>query len=342
MRVGLVSSAVPLIQGGARFIVDWLHEKLVERGHEVETIYLPFADDPRTVLEQTMAFRLLRLDAFERVITFRPPAHVVRHRCKVVWFIHHIRIFYDLWDTHYRDFPETLATAGLRETIMQADTAALREAHRLFTNSRIVGERLRRFNGLESEVLYPPVAYPEIFTEGTRGDEIVCVCRMEAHKRQHLLIQAMRHVRSGVRLRLCGVASAASYLDELRTLAAPLGARVTIESRLITEEEKAAALASSLAAAYVPYDEDSYGYPTIEAAHARRATVTVADAGGVAEFVQDGVNGLVTVPEPEAVAAAFDHLFLDRALAASLGAAAEATIAARGIAWDQVIARLLA
>ncbi len=152
----------------------------------------------------------------------------------------------------------------------------------------------------------------------------------------------MRHVRSGVRLRLCGVASAASYLAELRTLAASLGRRVTIESRWITEEEKAAALSSSLAAAYVPYDEDSYGYPTVEAAHARRATVTVADAGGVAEFVRDGVNGLVVAPEPEAIADAFDRLFLDRTLAASLGAAAEAMIAERGIAWDQVIARLLA
>ena len=176
----------------------------------------------------------------------------------------------------------------------------------------------------------------------TRGDEIVCVCRMESHKRQHLLIEAMRHVHSGVRLRLCGVASAASYLDELRALAAPLAGRVMIENRWVTEEEKAAALGSSLAAAYVPYDEDSYGYPTIEAAHARRATVTVADAGGVAEFVRDGVNGLVAAPQPEAIAAAFDRLFLDRTLAASLGAAAEAMIAERGIAWDQVIARLLA
>jgi glycosyltransferase involved in cell wall biosynthesis len=342
MRVGLVSSAVPLIFGGGRFIVDWLAEKLIERGHEIETIFVPFDDDPRTLLEQMTAFRLLRLDAFERVITFRPPAHVVRHSRKIVWFIHHIRIFYDLWDTPYRDFPDTLPMRGLRDSIMQADTRALREAHRLFTNSRIVGDRLRAFNGLRSEVLYPPVAHPEIFVDGARGDDIVCVCRMEQHKRQHLLIEAMRHVRTGVKLRLCGVASSAEYLDKLRALAAPLGDKVTIENRWITEEEKAAALASSLAAAYVPFDEDSYGYPTVEAAHARRATVTVADAGGVSEFVRDGMNGFVVATEPQAIAAAFDRLFTDRPLAAALGAAAEATVARLGIEWDHVIARLLA
>jgi hypothetical protein len=36
MKFGLVSSAVPLIQGGGRFIVDWLAPKLVEAGHQVE------------------------------------------------------------------------------------------------------------------------------------------------------------------------------------------------------------------------------------------------------------------------------------------------------------------
>jgi glycosyltransferase involved in cell wall biosynthesis len=342
MRIGLVTSAVPLVSGGARFIVDWLAGKLLEHGHEVETIMIPSADDPDTFLEQMAAFRLLPLDEFERIIAFRPPAHMVRHERKVVWFIHHLRMFYDLWDSPYRGFEDTLAMRGMRESIMAADTRALGEAHLLFTNSRIVGERLRRFNGLASEVLYPPVAHPEIFAEGTRGDEIVCVCRIEHHKRQHLLVEAMTHVRSGVRLRLCGVAAEEAYLARLRALAAPLGGRVVIENRWITEAEKAKVIGASLACAYVPFDEDSYGYPTLEAAHARRATVTLTDAGGVAEFVRDGENGLVVPPEPVAIARAFDRLFDDRIFAADLGAVAETTIAARGIAWDRVIARLLA
>lgn len=345
MKVGLVSSAVPLVFGGGRFIVDWLREKLEERGHRVETVFVPSTESPDTVLQQMAAFRLMRLeDHFERVVTFRPPSHVVRHPRKVVWFIHHMRVFYDLWDTEYRGMPDRAPQRALRSAIMRADTAALREAHRVFTNSRVVGDRLRRFNGVESEVLYPPVLRPEIFAAGDHGDEIVCVCRVESHKRQHLLVEAMRHARTPVRLRLCGVGTNPDYVQSLRRAAAEGGTadRVVIEDRWITEEEKAARLERALAAAYVPFDEDSYGYPTIEAAHARRCTVTVSDSGGVTEFVQDGETGLVAAPEPEAVAAAFDRLHADRALARRLGANAAERVSELGIDWDTVVEKLLA
>jgi glycosyltransferase involved in cell wall biosynthesis len=117
---------------------------------------------------------------------------------------------------------------------------------------------------------------------------------------------------------------------------------LTIEDRWISEEEKAERLATALASAYVPYDEDSYGYPTIEAAHAARCTVTVADSGGVPEFVKDGVTGLNVTPDPTALAAAFDRLHGDRALARLLGEAARAQIGRLGIEWDTVVAKLLA
>ena len=345
MKIGLVSSAVPLVNGGGRFIVDWLREKLEERGHRVEVVFIPTTENPDTVLQQMTAFRLMRLeDHFERVVAFRPPSYMVRHPRKVVWFIHHMRVFYDLWDTPYRGMPDLAPQRALRAAVTRADTAALREAHRVFTNSRVVGERLSRFNGVGSEVLYPPVLRPELFKAGEHGDEIVCVCRVEHHKRQLLLVEAMRHARTPVRLRLCGVGTNPEYVRSLRHAAEEGGAadRVVVEDRWITEEEKAARLEHALAAAYVPFDEDSYGYPTIEAAHALRCTVTASDSGGVAEFVQDGVTGLVAEPEPEAVAAAFDRLYGDRALARRLGASAGARVAELGIEWDTVVAKLLA
>jgi hypothetical protein len=36
-----MSSALPLVQGGARFIADWLDVKLREHGHDVETLHIP-------------------------------------------------------------------------------------------------------------------------------------------------------------------------------------------------------------------------------------------------------------------------------------------------------------
>jgi glycosyltransferase involved in cell wall biosynthesis len=344
MRVGLVSTAVPLINGGGRFIVDWLHIKLREHGHEVETIYLPFTEERDHILPQMAAFRTIDLEShFDRIVAIRPPAHVVRHPRKVVWFIHHLRVFYDLWGTRYCPHADTAANRALRDSIVAADAVALGEAHRLFTNSRVVGDRLRRFNGIDSEPLFPPILTPELFRAGAHGDEIVSVCRVEHHKRQHLLVEAMAHTKTPVRLRLCGASANSVYLGELRESASALGVaeRVTFDFRWISEEEKADALSTALASAYLPFDEDSYGYPTIEAAHAARCTVTTCDSGGVPEFVTHGDNGLVVAPEPAAIADAFDRLYADRALARRMGEAARARVAELGIDWETVIGRLL-
>jgi hypothetical protein len=62
----------------------------------------------------------------------------------------------------------------------------------------------------------------------------------------------------------------------------------------------------------------------------------------VHEFVEDGVNGLVAEPDPKAIAAALDRLYLDRWRTAEMGAAAYDTIGALGIDWDTVIEQLLA
>ncbi|WP_338665651.1 glycosyltransferase family 4 protein [Pararoseomonas sp. SCSIO 73927] len=345
MRIGIVSSAVPLVYGGGRFIVDWLNEKLTARGHQVETVYLPFVEYQDQILSQTAAFRMMKLDDyFEQVITIRPPAHAVRHRRKVVWFIHHLRGFYDLWGTPYGAVPDHAAGRALRDAVMAADNEFLSEARHVFTNSRVVGDRLRRFNGVASDILYPPILRPEMFVAGAYGDEIVSVCRMEHHKRQHLMVEAMAHTRTAVRLRLCGLSMHPAYVEGLRRRALELGVadRVTVEERWISEQEKADRLENALASAYLPFDEDSYGYPTIEAAHAARCTVTVSDSGGVAEFVQDGVTGLMTGPDAAELGAAFDRLYADRALTARMGAAARERVAELGIDWDTTIERLLA
>lgn len=207
-----------------------------------------------------------------------------------------------------------------------------------------MSERLRTFNGLKSEVLYPPVFQPELFYDAGLGDEVVCICRLEEHKRQHLLVEAMALVRTPVRLRLSGVGSSEQYVNRLRTLAAQTGNadRIVIENRWISEDEKVRQLATSLAAAYVPLDEDSYGYPTLEAAHAERPTVVLGDGGGVLEFVQERVNGRVVAPNAGAIATALDELYLDRDQTRRWGKAAGRRIDELGINWDTVIDRLLA
>jgi len=345
VKIALCSSIVPFIRGGGRNIVDWLEIELRKAGHQVEVVYLPTVETPGKIFDQMAAFRLVDLsESADRIICFRPPAYVIPHPHKILWFIHHYRAFYDLWDTQYRTFPDDERHRHLREALRLVDDAALAEAKTIFTNSAVVSDRLRKYNQVESEVLYPPIFEPERFQCVGFNDEIAYVCRVEHHKRQHLLVEAMRYTTTPVRLRLYGASSGPIYSGELiRQISdARLEARVVFEDRWISEAGKVAALSECLAAAYLPLDEDSYGYPSLEAAHSGKPILSTTDAGGVSELVVHGVHGLLASPDPRALADAMDRLYLDRAATKRMGENARARIGELSITWENTLARLLA
>ena len=94
----------------------------------------------------------------------------------------------------------------------------------------------------------------------------------------------------------------------------------------------------ALAVVYVPFDED-YGLVTLEAFLAAKPVVTAEDSGGTLEFVEHGVTGLVTPPDPRAIGEAVASLHGSRTQAEALGAAGRERAVA--ITWDQVIERLV-
>ena len=345
MKLILASSYVPFIKGGGTAIVEWLETKLLQYGHEVETVFLPFVESPDDRLDQMMSYRLLDMsEAADRLIAFRPPAYLLRHPNKVLWFIHHVRAFYDLWGTPYCKLPDDARMRAFRARLMAVDNVGLNESRQVFTNSQIVADRLMKFNQVASEVLYPPVIDSERFYCDGYHPTIVCICRMEHHKRQHLLVEAMRYTQSKARLILAGKSHSGSYPRKLKMMVLKycLQGRVQILDRWISEDEKAKLLSRCAAAAYLPFDEDSYGYPSIEAHHAGKAILTTTDSGGVLELVNDGVNGLIVEPDPRQIAQAIDRLVDTPGLAERMGTTGPARIAELGIHWDHVIRRLTA
>ncbi len=345
MKVVIASSAVPFDHGGGARIVDWLEEALIARGHEVDVLRLPVHSTAADLPKQLVGMRLHDLTGHgDRLITIRTPAHLVRHHDKVAWFIHHHRPSYDQWD-EYRDVADDGSGWEFRRMMHASDEVAFAECRRVFTNSRTMSRRLREHNDVDSEVLYPPVgesAARLLGQGGALGDSVVCVARLVRHKRQLLLARAMRHVRSGVRLVIAG-ASDRRYADEIRSEIADggRGDRVTFLEDVVSEQRKAELLGSALAVAFLPLDEDSYGYSGLEAAMLGRPILTTSDSGGVLELVEDGVNGLVADPDPVSLAAALDRLHEDRHLAERLGAAQAARLAALRVDWDHVVDRLL-
>jgi glycosyltransferase involved in cell wall biosynthesis len=171
---------------------------------------------------------------------------------------------------------------------------------------------------------------------------------MESLKRQSLAIDAMVHVSTDVRLVLVGRGPDEPGLRE-QVERLGVGNRVTFEIG-VSDDRLLQLYREALGVYFGPFDED-YGYVTIEAMRSERPVVTTADAGGVLEFVEDGVDGYVCAAggaaggtsgnaAPREIAARLDRLFDDRDEAARLGRAGRERVAAIG--WDRVIERLLA
>ena len=344
MRVVVATSILPFVEGGGRRISRDLTAALIAVGHEVETIELPFRSDPETLLDQMTAYRLFDVSAAgDLLIAIRTPSQLLDHPNKVLWFIHHERMAYDLWGTRFHAFPPTRDSPRIRDAVVTADNQALRSARHVFTNSRVVKRRIQQYNAVDAEVLYPPLGNADRYRCDSYGDSIFYPSRLAPIKRQDLLIEAMTYVQTDVKLVLAGAAdSNGDEADRLRQLIDRRGVRdrVELHPSWISEDAKIDLFATALAGAYPAFDEDSYGYTTLESCCARKPIVTCTDSGGTLELVRDGIEGLVVPPDARALAEAFDALHSDRERARALGEAARDRLDELGISWQHVVERL--
>jgi glycosyltransferase involved in cell wall biosynthesis len=345
VRILIASTFVPFLKGGGTKIVEDLAQVLRTRGFETEIVLIPFHSAWQDVPAQTLALRLLDVTAggsADRLITIRYPSYALNHPNKVAWFIHHHREAYDLWGTPWSGMPDTLVGRHCRDMMRRSDGLYLGECRKVFTNSRIVADRLRTFNAIEPDgVLYPPLADAAAFRPGPFGDYLFYASRVTPIKRQALAIEALKYTCSEVRLVIGGAPDLPEHLDELRRQIAEagLGRRVQLVGRM-SEGEKAEWMAGCCGALYLAHGEDSYGYVTLEAFHSAKPVITLSDSGGPLEVIEDGINGLVAEPAAEALAAAMDRLWKDREAGRAMGEQARRTLKKYRIDWDHVVENL--
>lgn len=343
MRVLVLNNMAPFVRGGAEELCDHLVRNLRARGAVAEAMRLPFSwTPPERLLDEMLIARSLRLWNIDRVIALKFPVYMVPWDDKVIWLLHQFRQAYDLFDAGLSHIPATPEGDRVREAIRRADDVAFAEARHVFTNSPTTTERLRRYNGVESTVLPPPLNDPELFTGGPSEGYVLAGGRVNAGKRQHLLIRALRHA-PGARLVVAGPPDDPADAEGLRRLAEQEGVedRVCFDLRFVPRAELAALVNGALAVAYLPYDEDSVGYVTMEAFHAGKPVITACDTGGVLRLVQDGATGWVARPDAEALGAALADAAGDPAHAARMGHAAREALAALGLTWPDTLDRLL-
>jgi glycosyltransferase involved in cell wall biosynthesis len=194
------------------------------------------------------------------------------------------------------------------------------------------------YNGISSVPLYHPPLDAEKFYNAPAEPFIFVPSRLEELKRQHLIIKAMKHVRSPVVALLAGEGG---QKPQMQKLIDDWGVsdRVRIFGPIFGDELRAY-YARSLAVFFGPKDED-LGYITLEAMLSGKPVVTCRDSGGPLEFVVDKETGYVVDPEPEEIAEAIDTLYADRSRASEMGRAGRQRFADLQISWDNVLQHLL-
>ena len=322
------------MRGGAEQAMEGLVDALERAGHRAELVRMPTAWDAGRIFDAALAWRLVPVDA-DLVIATNFPSYFVRHPRKVVWLFHQHRGAYDAADAAWSDLGLDDDSLETQRLLAMWDTTALEEATRLFALSGVVADRLARFNGLVAEPLYPPPPLHERLVPGEPGDTVLTVTRLERNKRPGLLVEAMAEVQRPVHAAVAGKGSAAGDLAATVERLG-VGGRVDLLG-FVDDDELVRRLAGALAVVYAPVDED-YGFVTLQAFLAGVPVITAADSGGVLEWVEHEVTGLVTDGTPGEVAAAIDRLAADRELAHKLGGAGRERATALG--WDDVVARL--
>jgi len=329
-RVAIVASLSPSgEQGGAERFFAGLCEALRDAGLNAEILEVYNNEsDFEQIKKSYLRFYDLDLARFDGIISSKAPSYVAQHSNHVCYLMHTIRVFYDMFDSTFRQpTPEILKQRSL---IHALDTAALRRPRRLFAIGREVAERLHRFNGLNATVMRHPSplaglhagAYEYFFLPG----------RLHRWKRPHLAIEAMRIVMADCKLIVAGTGE-----DEARYRQLGAGDRRIRFVGRVSDAELADLYAGALAVIFTPQNED-LGLVTLEAFRSGKPVITCTDSGEPARIVEDGISGIVCQPEAAALAAAMEHLARHPDRARQMGQAAAASIA--DLTWTKIAANL--
>ncbi len=346
MRIALATAQVPFVRGGAELLTESLHRELVARGQEVEVVRLPFNWHPNHKLNASMqAGQLLDLDQLgghpiDLVIGLKFPAYLARHPNKVFWLIHQHRQAYEHWDEGISDMLPQPDGREMRSAIWNADRSAF-AGNRMFTISQTVTDRLQKYLQIQSKPLYHPPPIAHLLTPASSEDYVLVPSRLNSEKRQDLVLRALAECSQPVRAIFVGAPDDNRIALELQALATELGVADRVIWRgAVSAEELARLYSHALAVVFVPRNED-YGYVTLEGMLAAKPLITVTDAGGPLEFIEDGRAGLVTEPSPVAVSRSLAQLWNNRSMAQELGKGAMNRYAELNINWDNIIGELL-
>lgn len=344
MKVLIVNNMAPFVWGGAEELAANLEKNLKSTGHDAEVLRIPFQWEPAQVIpSQMLMARQLELWNVDRVIALKFPAYYIRHPHKTLWLLHQYRQAYDLYDAGQTNIGSDIAGDEIRNIIFNADNETFSESRKIFTNSEVTQQRLKKYNGFNAEVLLPPLNDPDLFKGGNPQAYVFAGGRVNGMKRQHLLIEAMVKADPHVRLIIAGPPDSPADADHLSQLVSKynLKDRVMLDLRFLARQEYADYMNAASACAYLPFDEDSLGYVSMEAATAGKPIITLSDSGGILTLVKKDETGWISDPNAEELTQVLNQASVNTRDVKEMGYAARNLWNSFGITWPKTIERLL-
>lgn len=346
MKILITTVQIPFVTGGAELLAENLRGALIKRGHEAEILTIPFMDTPLSLIEDhIVASRLLQAENFwcgaiDLCIGLKFPAYFMPHNNKVLWVLHQHRAAYDLYNTEYVNIKDDPKGNRIKNIIKNADNRYLLEAKKIYTISANVANRMKQYNHIMATPLYHPCPDMDRFYTGKSENYILMPSRINITKRQFLAVEAMKYVKSNVKLYIAGGADNPYERDRmLATIKEKRLEKKVIYLDYVEQDEKIKLYANARAVLFIPIDED-YGYITLEGMAAGKAVITAEDSGGPLEFVEDKKNGLIVGANAREIAECIDYLSLNESDAIQMGKAGQKKLKKMNISWDYVVKEL--
>jgi glycosyltransferase involved in cell wall biosynthesis len=146
-------------------------------------------------------------------------------------------------------------------------------------NSQTVRQRIKKYYGRDSEVVYPPVEVDKFCLSGNPKKYYLAGGRLVPYKRIDLAVRAFS--RLGIPLKIFGIGPERKYLKRLAKSNVEFLGRVS-------DEEKARLYSDCIA--YLNPQEEDFGITAVEAMASGRPVIAYR-RGGATETVVEGVTG---------------------------------------------------
>lgn len=345
-KVLVINTQVPFLKSGAEALERGLINALSDLGYTVDCLRLFEKWQPLSyTLKMIIQAKLIELESVpieaDKVIALKFPSYYIEHPNKSVWFLHHFRVFYELWDTEFCKIEKNLETEALRRLIIQSDTYHLKLSRKIFAISKTVAERLRKYNGINVEVLYPPLENSNLFKCNNFENYFFYPSRITPLKRQDLVVEAFKFIKSDFKLLIVGKVEDESYLKALinQINEYELNDRV----KILTDQpfNRIVDYYSNCYAVVYPTFQEDYGYITLEAFCSKKPVISCTDSGGPSEFIEHGVNGMIVKPNAQDLAEAMEKLLSHKSKAIEMGKNGFEKFHSLNLSWKTVAERLI-